>query len=78
MKKYLCTLLAVFKGFPLLAQETIPGGGIEMADALRSSGKIYVVVAVLVLIMTGLFLYLASLDRKIRKFEKEINRKKGL
>lgn len=76
MKKYLITILLIGLGFPLLAQPTQPDG-IEMADALRSSGKIYVVVVVLVLIMTGLFLYLAGLDRKIRKMEKEINSKKG-
>jgi hypothetical protein len=77
MKKYLTTILLLILGFPLLAQQTQPGG-IEMADALRSSGKIYVVVAVLVLIMTGLFLYLAGLDRRIGKLEKEINSKKQL
>lgn len=75
MKQYLYTLLFICSNFPLLAQNT-QEGGIEMADVLRSSGKIYVVVAVLVLIMTGLFLYLAGLDRKIRKFEKEFNSKK--
>lgn len=77
MKKYLTTILLLVLGFPLLAQQAQPDG-IEMADALRSSGKIYVVVAVLVLIMTGLFLYLAGLDRKIGKLEKEINSKKQL
>jgi hypothetical protein len=77
MKKYLYSLLALFIFLPAMAQDTMPGSGVEMADALRTSGKIYVVVAVLVLIMTGLFLYLAGLDRKIRKFEKEINSNKG-
>ncbi|HEY0678666.1 MAG TPA: CcmD family protein [Chitinophagaceae bacterium] len=42
----------------------------EMADALRSSGKIYVVVAVVVTILLGLFIYLFRLDRKISKLEK--------
>ena len=78
MIKYLFSIMAVFYCFPVLAQESMGGGGIEMADALRSSGKIYVVVAVLALIMAGLFLYLAGLDRKIRKFEKELNRYKEL
>ena len=68
-------ILLIFSSIPMLAQNT-PTGGIEMADVLRSSGKIYVVVAVLVLIMSGLFLYLAGLDRKIRKFEKDITSKK--
>ena len=42
----------------------------QMADALRSNGKIYVVVAVLVTILLGLFIYLWSVDRKISKLEK--------
>ena len=77
MKKYLYSILALLSFLPSMAQDTMQGGGIEMADAMRSSGKIYVVVAVLALIMTGLFIYLAGLDRKIRKFEKEIKRTKG-
>ncbi len=75
MKKYLITILLICWGIPLLAQNA-QTGGIEMADALRSSGKIYVVVTVLVLIMTGLFLYIAGLDRKVRKFEKEFKSKR--
>jgi hypothetical protein len=75
MKKFLIAILLICSGIPMLAQNT-QTGGIEMADALRSSGKIYVVVAVLLLIMSGLFVYLAGLDRKIRKFEKDITSKK--
>jgi hypothetical protein len=48
-----------------------PDGPIEMADGMRSSGKIYVVVAVIVTLFTGLILYIISLDRKISKLEKE-------
>ena len=42
-----------------------------MADTMRSNGRIYVVVAVVVLILIGLILYLVRLDRKITKMEKE-------
>lgn len=77
MRKYLYSILALLCTLPSMAQDTMQGGTIEMADAMRSSGKIYVVVAVLTLIMAGLFIYLAGLDRKIRKFEKEIKRTKG-
>jgi CcmD family protein len=42
----------------------------EMADAMRSNGRIYVVVAVVVVILLGLFLYLVRLDKKITKLEK--------
>jgi CcmD family protein len=44
---------------------------VEMADTMRSNGRIYVVVAVLVVILIGLFLYLVRLDRKISRLEKE-------
>ncbi len=37
----------------------------EMADIMRSNGKIYVVIAVILTILTGLILYVVRLDRKI-------------
>jgi hypothetical protein len=42
----------------------------DMADAMRSNGKIYVVVLVLATIFAGIIIYLLTLDRKISKFEK--------
>jgi CcmD family protein len=42
----------------------------EMADLLRSSGKIYVVVATLSIIFVGLAIYLFSIDRRLKKIEK--------
>jgi hypothetical protein len=44
---------------------------VEMADTMRSNGKIYVVVAVCLTILVGLFLYVFSIDRKISNIEKE-------
>ena len=43
----------------------------EMADVMRSNGKIYVVVAVCLLILLGLFFYVWTIDRKITKIEKQ-------
>jgi len=43
---------------------------VEMADAMRSNGKIYVVVAVCVTLLIGLFIYVALVDKKISRFEK--------
>jgi uncharacterized membrane protein len=40
-------------------------------ELMRSSGKIYVVVAVCLTILTGLFIYVFLIDRKISKLEKE-------
>ena len=45
-------------------------GNPEMADGLRSNGKIYVVVLVLATIFAGIILYLIRLDLKIKKLEK--------
>jgi CcmD family protein len=38
---------------------------------MRSNGKIYVVVTVVLIILIGLLLYLIRLDRKISRLEKE-------
>jgi len=38
-------------------------------------GKIFVVVAVLAIILVGIFSYLFFMDRKINKLEKEVNDK---
>jgi hypothetical protein len=43
----------------------------EMADVMRSNGKIYVVVAVCLTVLIGLFIYVFLIDRKISKIEKE-------
>lgn len=42
----------------------------EPTDFMNSNGKIYVVMAVALVIVTGLFIYLINLDRKIKKLEK--------
>ena len=43
----------------------------EPTDVMNSNGKIYVVLAVVVVIVIGLFIYLINLDRKISNLEKE-------
>lgn len=45
--------------------------GVEMASGLRSSGKIYVVVAVLAVLFIGLAVYLFTLDKRLTKLEKQ-------
>jgi uncharacterized membrane protein len=42
----------------------------EPTGFMRSSGKIYVVVAVVVVIVLGIFIYLRNLDKKITRLEK--------
>jgi len=66
--KFLMALAAIaLRSNPLFGQE----GEVEMADAMRSSGKIYVVIAVILTILTGLILYVWRLDRKITRLEDE-------
>lgn len=69
MKKYSLTLLFSLTCFLGLAQSDI-----EMADNFRADGKIYVVIAVVLVILLGLFIYLMSLDKKISKLEKQVNK----
>lgn len=46
---------------------------VEMADALRENGKIYVVVLIAGIIFLGIVVYLVIIDRKLGKLEKEID-----
>jgi uncharacterized iron-regulated membrane protein len=45
------------------------GPPVEMADAFRADGKIWVVVAVVAIIFAGLLAYLTWLDLRLRKAE---------
>lgn len=65
--KYLITLLLsiVFMTQGIAQQNNV----VEMADVMRSNGKIYVVVAVLATIFIGLMIYLIRIDKKVQKLE---------
>jgi CcmD family protein len=65
-KQALLFLLLLINPFGLLAQE------IEMADRFRADGKIYVVVAIVLIILIGLFAYLFLLDKKVSNLEKRM------
>ena len=56
---------------PVLAFSQDFAEEVEMADLMRSNGKIYVVVAVLLVIFIGLAIFLISIDRKVARLEKE-------
>ncbi|MES2796271.1 MAG: CcmD family protein [Bacteroidota bacterium] len=71
-KKILLALILVFNSLILFAQDV--ENEVEMADVMRSNGKIYIVVAVVAVIFTGIVVYLISLDRKITDIEKRINK----
>ncbi|HEY8928135.1 MAG TPA: CcmD family protein [Mucilaginibacter sp.] len=67
MKKILVFAALLLSTMGVFAQDN----GVQMADALRSSGKIYVVIATIVIIFIGLAIYLFSIDRRLKKIEKE-------
>ena len=50
-------------------------GEIEMADVMFENGKIYVVITVLCTVFIGLVIYTIMIDRRLSRFEKEINEK---
>ena len=41
----------------------------EMADQMRSNGKIYVIVGIILIVLCGLIGYLFIMDRKVKKLE---------
>lgn len=61
---FLSVLLIPISGF---AQE------VEMADAMRANGKIYVVIAVVLVILSGILIYIFQTDRKLKQLEKEVD-----
>lgn len=71
MNKFITTVVALLLINPLYGQNQV-----EMADNLRSEGKIYVVVAIVLIVLAGLILYLFLLDKKIKKLEKLVSDKK--
>ena len=67
MKKLLVLFVLILSGMSnhLLAQD------VAMADGMRAEGKIYVVVAVVLVMLIGLFMYLIRIDRRLKKLEGE-------
>jgi len=76
MKKIAAFLLVIIS-FAAQAQEKIAvtaadysNNEVEMADVMRSEGKIYVLVGIIVLIFIGLLAYVIQTDRRVSKLEK--------
>jgi len=67
VKKIISVLVLAIVSIAVQAQSAT----VEPVDTMRSNGKIYVVVAVVVTILLGLFLYVINLDRKISRLEKK-------
>ena len=72
MNKKLFWLLIMFVSISqqLIAQDKQA----EMADILRENGKIYNVVAVVLVILIGFLVYLFITERKLKNLENRINK----
>ncbi len=68
MYKYIAGIILVFLPFLAKAQQ------VAMADSFREEGKIYVVITVAGIILTGIFVYLFLLDRKVSTIEKQLKK----
>ena len=68
MKKLVFLTIMLLSYIAVFSQQT---QSVEMADAMRSSGKIYVVIATIVIIFAGLAVYLFMIDRRLKKIERE-------
>lgn len=66
--KWMFALLGLLMSLSAAAEVT-------MADRMRSEGRIYVVIAVMLTILIGIALYLYRLDRKIGQAEKQAGQK---
>lgn len=66
MKKYLLSAFSVFASLLSFAQ-----GETDTSDFFKSNLKIYVVVAVLTIILTCIFIFLFSLEKRLKKLEEK-------
>lgn len=63
----------LLSGLLLLVSPILFAQNAEMADAMRSEGKIYVVIAIILVIFIGLIGFLIFTDRKVTQLEKRVN-----
>ena len=69
--------LSFAQGNYTITKEDYANTSVEMADTMRSNGKIYVVVAVVMVIFAGLIFYMVQTERKISRIEREVFNEKG-
>ncbi len=66
-KKYAILILL----FAIISK-TLNAQTVDSGDKLMQDGKIYAVIAVAAVILSGIFLFLFYLERKIKKLEEEV------
>lgn len=53
-----------------ITEEDYSNSKIEMADVMRSEGKIYVLVGIIGIVFAGILVYIITTDRKVSRLEK--------
>lgn len=69
IKLLLSLLFSFMLALPSFAQD------VEMADTMRSNGKIYVVITVLGIVLSVLLIYVFFIDSKVKKLEDKMKNK---
>lgn len=70
-KRISLACLLAFSQFFALAQDSVSVSGNSFEDTMRSHDKIYVVMAVCIVILLVMILYLVRIDTKISRKEKQ-------
>ncbi len=70
IRKIVLMLVAIIIEVMVIGQDTALRTTEDKNGFMRSEGKIYVVAAITLVILTGLIVYVARLDRKITRLEK--------
>ena len=65
MKKLISVIILLLTCTAIFAQPN----NVEMADTMRSSGKIYVVIATIAIVFVGLAVFLFAIERRVKKLE---------
>ncbi len=68
MRNRIHYLLLLLAGI-ILSTQTFAQENLAAETPMRSNGKIYVVLAICITILRGFFIYLLSIDRKIKQIE---------
>jgi len=71
LRHFLLTFLLLTAQFSVFAQNATSTSP-DMAEGLRSSGKIYVVVLVLATIFAGIIAFLIYLERRLSRLEQDL------
>ncbi len=67
----LSSLMLTAQKLPI-GEQDYSNSSIEMADAMRADGKIYILVAIILIIFIGFIVYLFRTEQKVKKLEEEI------